>query len=101
MEAEATEQFVRQLTASQRRLYAYIMSLTANVDAAEEVLQNTNVTLWRKADEFEAGTQFARWSFRVAYYEVLAYRKRCFQDRHVFDDGLLNQIAHDAMRLCR
>lgn len=85
--------FIAQLTATQSRLYAYVLSLVLDPNEADEVLQQTNTVLWEKAAEFEAGTNFVAWAFRVAYYEVLARRKKQQRDRLVFDDGLLGQLA--------
>ena len=61
-----------------------------------DVLQDTNVTLWRKADEFVDGTNFGAWAKRVAYFEVLAYRERRSRERHVFDNDLLREVADEA-----
>ena len=42
------ERFVTSLTDSQDLLYAYILSLFPDVDLARDVLQETNLVLWRK-----------------------------------------------------
>jgi RNA polymerase sigma-70 factor, ECF subfamily len=92
------EQFVRHLTEHQSRLYAYILALLGDPDAVSDVLQDTNVALWRKAAEFTEGSCFGAWASRVAYFEVLAYRKRRSHDRHVFDDAVLEQVSDQACR---
>ncbi len=99
--SDQSEQFVRQLTACQNRLYGYIYALLPDANGANDVLQETNVVLWRKSDQFEPGTNFAAWASRVAYLEVLAYRKRKGHDRHVFDDALLGQVADAATKSSR
>jgi len=63
----------------------YILALLGDPNAVNDVLQDTNVTIWRKAGEFEEGSNFGAWASRVAYYEVMAFRKRRSKDRHVFD----------------
>ena len=90
------EQFVRDLTDHQSRLYAYIMAILGDPGAAGDVLQDVNVTIWRKAGEFVEGTSFWAWTSRIAYFEVLAFRKRRQRDRLVFDDALLDEIAAEA-----
>jgi len=90
------EKFVCQLTECQGRMYAYIFTLLGNADRAHEVLQSTNLTIWRKADEFKQGTNFGAWASRIAYYEVLADRKRRNCDRHLFDVALIEQVAVQA-----
>ncbi len=95
-EAAHSEQFVRRLTEHQSRLYAYILAVLGDPNAVNDVLQETNVAIWRKADEYVEGTRFWSWASRVAYFEVLAYRKRRGRDRLVFDDALLAEVADDA-----
>jgi RNA polymerase sigma-70 factor, ECF subfamily len=71
--------FARLITESQQRLYGYISSLVGNTAASWDILQETNIVLWRKQEEFRPGSSFEAWSFVVARFQVLAYlrdRKR-------------------------
>jgi RNA polymerase sigma-70 factor, ECF subfamily len=95
---EPSEQFVRLLSDQQSRLYAYVLAILGDPDAASDVFQDTNVTLWRKANEFIEGSDFGAWVRRVAYFEVLAYRKRRGRERHVFDDDLIREVAEETAR---
>jgi RNA polymerase sigma-70 factor (ECF subfamily) len=86
------------MTAHQGRLYAYILSLLGDPDQANDVLQESNVVLWRSVDEFQPGTSFRAWSFRIAHFQVMAFRQRRIRDRVVFDDdilALLDPIARE------
>ncbi|MDF1745393.1 MAG: sigma factor, partial [Gimesia sp.] len=47
-QSDNTEQFVQQLTENQNRLYGYVYSLLGDHSRAEDVLQETNLVLWRK-----------------------------------------------------
>ncbi|MEX0791936.1 MAG: sigma-70 family RNA polymerase sigma factor [Pirellulaceae bacterium] len=93
-----SEDIIRRITQRQRQLYSYIFSLVLNADDAQEVLQETNLTLWRKQDEIPDVANFPAWACRVAYYEVLAFRKRAARDKLVFsfDDELLARLAGEA-----
>jgi RNA polymerase sigma-70 factor (ECF subfamily) len=93
---QQVEQFVADLTGAQSQLYAYILALVADANRAHEILQNANMTIWRKSAEFEPGTNFRAWAGQIAYFEVLADRKRRSLDRHVFDDALLTDVAAQA-----
>lgn len=86
-------EFIQQLTKSQSRIYAYILSLVFDADQAEDILQQTNAVLWEKADDFQLGTNFIAWSFRIAWFQVLAFRKRMSRDRLVFDDATVSEVA--------
>ena len=87
---------MRQLTENQRALYVYILGLVANPTDADEVLQEANLVLWRKAVEFQPGTNFAAWAFRVAHFEVLAFRKRRGRERLSFEPELMETLAAES-----
>lgn len=88
-----SDDFVRLLTASQPGLYACIVSLVPDRVAAQDILQETNVTLWHKADGFEPGTNFMAWAARIARYHVLNYRRKTKRERLVFDDQLMAELC--------
>lgn len=90
------DEFVLLLIGAQTRLYAYILSLVLEKDRAREVLQQANLVLLEKEADFERGTNFTAWAHRVAFYEVLADRRRRTRDRHLFSDELLALIAQRA-----
>jgi RNA polymerase sigma-70 factor (ECF subfamily) len=88
-----TEPFLALLTANQSSLYAYIVSLLPNRQQADDILQETNIVLWRKAEEFQEGTSFLAWSCQVAYFNVLSFRRRMSRDKHTFGDDLFDYLA--------
>lgn len=88
-----SDEFVSLLTASQPALYACILSLLPDRAAAQDVLQETNLTLWHKADDFEAGTNFMAWASRIARYHVLNQRRKSHRDRLVFDEHLIAELC--------
>ncbi|NLF09814.1 MAG: sigma-70 family RNA polymerase sigma factor [Pirellulaceae bacterium] len=96
---EKIERYVQQLTDCQTRLYAYILMLLPNHDAAADVLQETNLVLWRKAGEFAEGTDFGAWACRIAYYQVLASLRDAKRDRLIFDQQLLDTLGAEAETL--
>jgi len=90
---DAPDEFLESVTEFQPRLYGYIFSLVADREAAHEILQETNVVLWRKSEEFELGSNFKAWSFRIAYFQFLAYQQRQVRERLVFDEASLQRVA--------
>ena len=87
------DEFVLLITGMQARLYAYVLSLLGDPHQAADVLQETNLVLWRKAGEYVQGTNFAAWAYRVAHFQVLAFRQKVGRDRLIFDDLLLSELA--------
>jgi len=98
-DAARLERYVQQLTDCQNRLYAYILMLLPNHDDAADVLQETNLTLWRKVNDFTEGTDFGAWACRVAYYQVMARLRDAKRERLVFDENLLALLDVEAEEL--
>ena len=63
-----TEEFVELSSSHQRQLLGYIFTLVGNMDDAEDLLQQTNLILWRKFDDYQPGTDFIRWACYVAAF---------------------------------
>jgi|688.fasta_scaffold123794_2 RNA polymerase sigma-70 factor (ECF subfamily) len=95
--ALSRDEFVALLTSSQRRLCGFICTLVVDLTDAEEVLQETNLTLWQQADRFEPGTDFVAWACRVAHFKVLKWRDARKRQRAHFDDEVLDVIASEAI----
>ncbi len=81
------------LETHQQRLLAWILALTGDPGESREILQQTNLVLWKKSGEFSPGTNFTAWAFRVARFEFLTWRQRKGRERLVFDDALLEGVA--------
>jgi RNA polymerase sigma-70 factor, ECF subfamily len=83
------EQFARH----QRRLYLYIVGLVGSPADAEEVLQETNIIVWKKCEQFEPGTDFRAWVFRIALLEARKVHERRRKRGVGLSDELLEQLA--------
>lgn len=91
--------FVLEMIEAQNRLYAYVLSLVLNRERAKDVVQQTNLVLLEKQSDFRPGSDFFAWASRVAFYEVLADRRRNYRDRHLFGDELLSAVASESVRV--
>jgi RNA polymerase sigma-70 factor (ECF subfamily) len=89
--------FVQLFTKNQRRLFLFILSQVPNPGDAEEILQNVNVIVLKKHDQFQPGTNFLAWAAAIANFEVLKYRSRRSRDRLVFSDQFLASVAEEAL----
>jgi RNA polymerase sigma-70 factor, ECF subfamily len=96
MDVNDSDEFVELMTSFQGRMYAYILTLIADPTAANDILQETNIVLWRKSAEYEMGTNFKAWSFRTANFQVMAYRQRRMRDRLVFNDDFMSTLTVEA-----
>jgi len=79
----------------------YVQSLMPGDSSAADVAQQASMTLWRKRDHFEVGTNFKAWAFSIARYEVLNQRKKQARDakRLVFSEELEEIFAEEIPEL--
>jgi len=88
--------FLAKVTRSQRPLYGFIATLIGGGADADDVLQETNLVLWRKAAEYDPSRDFMSWALRIAQLQALAQLKKN-RRRPLFDTALLERIADDAI----
>ena len=90
----AAQEAMARIAAAQRPLYAYVRSLVAPWGSVDDVLQEVNLVLWRKAGEYDGRGEFLTWACRIAYLQVLAHHKKVRRDRFVpFDEAILADLA--------
>lgn len=97
-DAAHQQAFVALLMSHQRRLWAYVYTLLGDRELSDECLQETNLVLWRKADEFKLGTSFSAWAMRVAFLQAKALRKRLTRERRHLSDEVIQQLGERAAR---
>ncbi len=87
--------FMRLFLSTEPKLFAFIRSLVLSRADADDVLQETALVLWEKFEQFEQGTHFDRWAYRVARLQVMYFRQKKARDRLQFSDALIEQLAED------
>ena len=93
------DQLVELMTQFQGRLYVYILSLIGDADAANDVLQEANMVLWKESRQFVLGTNFKAWAFRIAHFQCMAHRQRRLRDKIVFSDEVVAALAMESKEL--
>jgi RNA polymerase sigma-70 factor (ECF subfamily) len=88
-----SDQYILAITAIQNRLHAYILSLLADPVAAQDVLQETNLVLIRKADDFQIDASFESWAYNTARFQVLAHLRDRKRDRMVLHEAFAEKLA--------
>jgi len=79
-----SDAFIQLLATHQSNLRGYILSSLGSYADAEDVLQKTNLVLWKKYAEFRPGADFLPWAFAVARYEILTFIRDKQRDQLVF-----------------
>jgi RNA polymerase sigma-70 factor (ECF subfamily) len=72
----AFKQFLTLFEADKNRLYSYIHVFVGRSHAADDVFQETCLTLWKEFANFEIGTSFSKWANGIAFRRVLAFRRQ-------------------------
>ena len=95
-ETDPDQDFIRLLTAHQGPVLAYIRSLMPGFTGASDILQLTNITLWKKKDVFEPGTNFKAWALTIARFQAMTH-SRVLRQRHwvTLDDDVAEMVAGD------
>lgn len=94
-EPDRNEFFVQQITEHQNRLFGYIYSMLGDHARASDVLQETNLVLWRKQSEYRDGQPFLPWAFTIARFQVLAHVRDRGRDRCLLDPELVEALAQE------
>jgi RNA polymerase sigma-70 factor, ECF subfamily len=92
------DEFLRRFVRSQQDLYAYILTLVPNIADAQDILQETAIALWAKADEYRMEEPFMPWATSFAWFQVRKFRLyQARRHRHVIalSDEALNALAAD------
>jgi RNA polymerase sigma-70 factor, ECF subfamily len=89
---------VQLLTSHQLDLYLFIRSLVLDPHEVAEIVQETNLVLWEKREEFEAVRDFRAWAFQIARNKVLQHRDRRKRQCPSFSDALVDELAVQAPR---
>jgi RNA polymerase sigma-70 factor (ECF subfamily) len=95
--SDPSAEFIGHITRAQRALHAFIFTLVRSAADADDVLQETNLVLWRKAAEFDPTREFMPWAFRIAQFQAMAHLKKLQRSRVFFDDELLSRLADEAV----
>ena len=88
---ECHEAFIRLLTANHKRIHGFIRAVVPRWSDADDIMQETVMTMWRKFEEFESGTNFAAWGIAIARYAIQKFRSKS-ATRLAFSDEALERI---------
>lgn len=84
------------LTRNQRKIFAYIYTLVPNRADAEDILQETSVTIFEKFDDFELGTDFVAWANRIAWWKVKSAQQKFARSKVVFNEEVMEAVVATA-----
>ena len=93
LDEEVEDGYVQLLRQHQNQIFGYIFCMVRNFSDAEDVFQQTSLTLWDKFEEFIPGTSFMAWAKAVARNKTLTFLRTKRRERTKFSDEVLDQLA--------
>ena len=92
--SDREEAFIGLVTRAQKPIFGFLMALVPRAEDAEDILQRTNVAMWRKRMEYEPGTNFKAWAFAFARWESRAFMSETKRKGWlVYNDDLAALVA--------
>jgi RNA polymerase sigma-70 factor (ECF subfamily) len=83
------EHFTRLWTSHQSSVANYVHALVRDRSAAEDVLQETALLIFRRFEEYDAMRPFVAWALGIARCKVMGLRRDAARSRLVFDEEAL------------
>ncbi|MBS0263085.1 MAG: sigma-70 family RNA polymerase sigma factor [Planctomycetes bacterium] len=90
---ESQALFLRLFLSSERELFRYVAALVPNLADAEEVVQQTAVTLWKKFDQFDRGKPFTPWACGFAINIVKQWAASRKRWQSLLQPGLAEELT--------
>lgn len=90
---DRTTAFLELLTTHERALSIYVHSLVPRDSAAEDILQQTKMLLWKHFDDFQAGTNFLAWARKTAFHQILTHRRQKKREHLPLDEVALEALG--------
>ena len=90
---ERREEFIDELVRARGQLFGFVFSIVLNMNDAEDLLQQTSLTLWEEFEDFEAGTDFLNWSCKIARNKAIDYFRSKKREQNCLSDEVLDNLA--------
>ena len=95
---EADQHFVTLLLLNQNRIFRFLMTLVPSRSDAEDLLQQTSVTLWQNRSKFDSTAgEFSSWACATAHNHVRNFRRKEATRNAtlaVLSEDVLNSLLH-------
>ena len=95
-EASLHRAFLRQFTANEAAIRAFVRRLVPARADADDIMQDVSVVLWEKFGSFREDGNFQAWAFGVARFEVLAWLRDQGRDRLVLSEKVVERFGGEA-----
>ncbi|MCE9547347.1 MAG: sigma-70 family RNA polymerase sigma factor [Planctomycetia bacterium] len=97
MTPDPLDRFTLLITEAQFPLFSFILTLVPDATDAKDVLQETNLALLAKRDQYDPARPFWPWACTFARFQALAHVKTARRDHHQFDTELVGILADESI----
>jgi RNA polymerase sigma-70 factor (ECF subfamily) len=92
-QAAAQQRFLSLFLRSEREIFRYVAALTPNVADAEDIVQQTALSLWEKFEAYDSSQPFTPWACRFALNKTKQWIERRQRWRVLLEAGLAEELA--------
>jgi RNA polymerase sigma-70 factor (ECF subfamily) len=93
-EGDRWDWLVAEIARNQPGMRAFLRTLLPCAGDADDVLQEANLVLWQKRQEYDRSRPFGPWARRIAYLQSLAFMKTRSRRREgTFSEGMVEALA--------
>ena len=93
MNGTVSFEFTHKITSIQKSLYGFILSLVPNRSEAEDILQETNLILCQKSEEYDPNGHFQGWAFKIARFQVMKHQTNRKRSKIYFSTEIIEDVA--------
>jgi len=91
---DRVEEYLTLLNEAEHSLKLYVIAMVPVIADAEDILQDTKMTIWKDFESYTSGTHFGAWARKIAFNRIIAFRKRKAIERKrlVFSDAFYETV---------
>jgi len=89
----AQQRFLSLFLRSEREIFRYVAALVPNMADAEDIVQQTALSLWEKFDSYDPNQPFTPWACRFALNKTKQWIERRQKWQALLEAGLAEELA--------
>jgi RNA polymerase sigma-70 factor (ECF subfamily) len=93
------QQFAERVVRNQHRVFGYIVSLVPHRADAEEIFQQTCLTLWENWDRYDSALDFFPWACGIAHNHVRNFCRKQQKSPVQLDADVIDMLAQRSAEL--
>jgi RNA polymerase sigma-70 factor, ECF subfamily len=92
-QTDAQQRFLSLFLRSEREVFRYVAALVPNISDAEDIVQQTAISLWEKFDSYDPAQPFTPWACRFALNKARQWMERRQRWQTLLEGGVAEELA--------